>query len=169
MKPSSGHSSGHAIPITPIASGIASFSRTEMLVVLVWSITSHLLVFGTIFLVLRLLRAIACRFRASAKAWFLLRSAALALLGMTVLSKIVLNAVSFNDLTADFYAASLSFVLITFLSGLVIGLDRFAHADESSRLAVSRLKQLLPAQEASGKRARGGRCTARTRNHDARA
>ncbi len=131
-----------------IASGIASFSRTEMLVVLMWSITSHLLVFGTIFLVLRLLRATACRFRASAKAWFLLRSAALALLGMTVLSKIVLNAVSFNDLTADFYAASLSFVLITFLSGLVIGLDRFAHADESSRLAVSRLKQLLPAQEA---------------------
>lgn len=130
-----------------VARGLAHLGRTEMMIALVCSVASHLLLFAVIFLILRLLREVACRFRSQEKAWFVLRTTAAALLCTTILSKVVLSAVSFTDFMAEFYAASLSFTLTVFLSGLVIGLSRFPSADENS----GSLKHLLPARESSTK------------------
>lgn len=118
------------------AEGLSSF---ELLVVIGWSLASHLLMFMALFLVFNLLRAIARLFALPARAEFIFCNLlALAMLAFTV-RNIAFAGISFYGGLANFYALAVAVVCIGWLASLSFKLYRAEDGAVSSGLSLALL------------------------------
>jgi arylsulfatase A-like enzyme len=94
-----------------------SFTKTELFVIACWTLLSHLLIFLSVFIILNLARVLANRFRAPARARFLLTGMLSSLLGALVMRHLILSAISLDGYMANIYAFAVALVVALLLSG----------------------------------------------------
>jgi arylsulfatase A-like enzyme len=105
-----------------VRKGIVQFRWTEMLVVVTWSIASHLLVFTLVFVVLKLIRLISGRFSEPSKISFFLYNFLASIIGMLIFRKVIFAAISFNNYYADVFSIIVSLSGTAFIFGLCLRL-----------------------------------------------
>ncbi|MBC7911614.1 MAG: hypothetical protein H7Y30_13995, partial [Pyrinomonadaceae bacterium] len=117
--------------------GTLQMSRGEALVVAGWGIFSYLLIFTTIFIIVKLARTVAARFANPARACFLLNLLLGSLAGAFVIFKFILTAIAFDTSElAKLYAVAASVTIAALIGGIRLGLaanEKKAVPDDSSR------------------------------------
>src|SRR6266404_1658430 len=111
------------------SAGGVHLRSSEALVVVSWSLASHLLVFTLAFIVLRSIRIIAGRFASASKIEFWICSFLIALTLSLLVRKTILSALTFNNRLADVFSVVVSFCLITLMCGLSLRLRRASEAN----------------------------------------
>ncbi len=103
--------------------GTLHMSRGEAFVVAGWGIFSYLLIFTTIFIIIKLVRAVATRFANPARARFLLNLLVGSLAGTFVIFKFLLTAIAFDTSElAKLYAIAVSVTIAALIGGIRLGL-----------------------------------------------
>jgi hypothetical protein len=97
---------------------MVSFSKSELLVIAIWTTVSHLLIFLTVFIAASLARNLSNRQRDPARAYFVATSLLTALFGALVVRYVVLAGISFDGPLANMYAISVSFLVTFFVAGV---------------------------------------------------
>jgi hypothetical protein len=129
-----------------ILPGEVHLRTSEMIVVLSWSLASHLLVFTLTFIAIRSIRSISERFTSPSKIEFLLCNLMIWFFLMLLVRQTILPTLTFNGRSADVFSAAVAATLVAFTSGLGLRL----HANSKSfvgsgvGLALSPLLFLSP-------------------------
>jgi arylsulfatase A-like enzyme len=135
-----------------VLTGAVRLRWFEHLTIIFWSILSHLFLFLSVFILLKLVRAISGRFAAARKIEFFISYFLASLAGMMILRKIILSAISFNTYGADVFAVVASLSVVAFLFGLVIRLG--GSDDEEARSESAFARSPLCSLRSSSRRTR---------------
>lgn len=117
------------------------FRSSELLIVLTWSLASHLLIFTFAFVALRLIRSFARKFTQASWIEFSLCNLLIALVLTLLVRRTILPALTFNGYFADVISVAVSFSAVALMSGVSIRLHSANEAMISSgfRLTLSPL------------------------------
>lgn len=118
-----------------VVSGATTFSRSQLIFLALCSLGLHVILFGLIFLVLRVSEAIARAVSDSAKLIFVVRGGLLALVLAAVTRKVVFASVSFNGVLADLTAGAFSFSFVAYFSTSLLRFGHLGSAKSSSHVS----------------------------------
>lgn len=103
-----------------VVTGLATFTRYELVVFILCSFGWHLALFGLVFSAFKFVNGLAGKLSRSVRFALVVRSALVAVALMLVLRKVVFAAVSFNDRSADFAALALSFSFVAYFASSLL-------------------------------------------------
>lgn len=107
-----------------LAAGAVELKRSELIVSVFWTAVSHLCLFITLFVVLKVVRIVSVRFKNPARIEFLICNLLWGLIGFLIVRNLVLSSLSFNGQLANLFSIVFSSSATAFLSGLSLRLHR---------------------------------------------
>jgi hypothetical protein len=108
------------------ASGVIHWRWFELLIVVGWSMISHLLIFASLFLLLESIRHLSNKFSAPLKIEFLLCNVLAVVLITLICRHFILPTISFANGLGDAYAIGVSLTAVLYFTGLSVRLNRDA-------------------------------------------
>jgi hypothetical protein len=100
----------------------ARLRRSELIVVISWSLASHLMVFIVGFLAFRLVRSLTSRLKHGSKIEFLICNILFIVVLAVLLRRMVLPALTFNGNRADVFSVAVALALVSLVGGLSVRL-----------------------------------------------
>ena len=121
------------------SAGGVDLRPAEIAAALSSTLASHLLIFVMLYVALRIVRAVAFRFRSNSKIEFCAFYLLVAIVGMLVIRRVVLPTIALSNYLADVFSIAASGSVVAFLVGLRMRLYRRGRVEFNSGLEMALL------------------------------